>query len=192
MYMGLFCLPWFLMYGVSSIAFSHPDWFPQPAGLYDTTSNTWTELGSWPCTVVVPETGRLPEEVGTELVQLAGLDDKAYGTYRAGERQVEVYFPAFWEFKRLTYNLDEQRLYLFTRDRVMQQTLTGMHARGGYHHDSFFDDAWAIMVDAVMIAFILWVISGFIIWWQLLAMRWWGAAALIAGLLSFAAFMLWL
>jgi hypothetical protein len=190
LYLALFCLPWFVMYGVTSIAFSHPGWFETGADLYNTSGDAWTEEGAWPCTLVVPEAGEVPREVAAQLLQIAGLEEDAYGAYRSGEDRVEVYIASFWKTRRLTYRTDEQRLLLFSRKSIPQQILTGFHARAGYQHDGFLNDAWAFMVDLVCIGFLLWVASGVYIWWQLPKMRGWGAAGLLAGFLSFAAFLL--
>ena len=192
LYLALFCLPWFVMYGVTSIAFSHADWFDTGRDLYNTAGDAWTEEGSWPCTVAVPETGEVPRDVATQLLAVAGIDVDAYGAYRSGARQIDVYVVAFWQTRRLSYRLDEQRLFLYSRSSIPQQILTGMHARAGYQHDGLLNDAWAFMVDLVSIGFLLWVATGLYIWWQLPGMRRWGAVGLLAGVLSFAGFLLWL
>jgi hypothetical protein len=189
LYLALFCLPWFIMYGITSVAFSHPGWFEAPRGLYDTSSGNWTEEGSWPCTVVVPAAGEIPREVTAALVEVAGIQAEAYGAFRSGERQVEVYFPSFWETRRLTYRIEEQRLSLYSRETLPRQVLTEMHARAGFHHDSLLNDAWAVMVDLVCIGFLLWVVTGLYMWWTLPGLRGWGAFGLGAGILSFTLFL---
>jgi hypothetical protein len=178
------------MYGITSFAFSHAGLFPTERGLYDTRSDAWTEEGSWPCTLAVPAEGEVPREVAGQLLAVAGLDVDAYGAYRSGEQQIEVYIVAFWQTQRLTYRIEEQRLFLYSRPSIPRQILTGMHARAGYQHDGILNDAWALMVDLVSIGFLLWVITGLYIWWQLPGMRGWGAAGLLAGLLSFVCFLL--
>lgn len=189
-YLALFCLPWFVMYGLSSLAFSHPDLFETGADLYNTAGDAWTEEGSWPCTLAVPEAGPIPRDVAAELLQIAGLREDAFGAYRANEHQIDVYIVAFWQTRRLSYRLEEQRLTLYRRKQVPQQILTGMHARAGYQHDGLLNDAWAVMVDLVCVGFLLWVLTGLYIWWQITRLRWWGAAGLLAGLVSFASLLL--
>lgn len=192
LYLAMFCLPWFIMYGITSIAFAHPEWFERDNNLYDTALEGWTEEGAWPCTVEIPESGPIPRDIATELVHTAGIHAGAYGAYRSGPGKVDVYFPSFWETRRLTYRIEEQRLSLHSRPSVTQNTLTGMHARAGYQHDGFLNDAWAVMVDVVMFGFLLWVMSGIYIWWKLPALRVWGLITLVAGIISFAGFLVWL
>ena len=189
LYLGMFCLPWFIMYGISSLAFNHNTWLNNGSGQ---AGGDWEEVQSWPCHVEVPATGEIPKEATREMIRIAGLDTNAFGAYRAGENKINIYMPNFREMKQLTYWTAEERLELKERKKFMQQFLGGLHARGGYQHDSFLDDLWAFIVDVVCIAFLLWVVSGMIMWWRVRAMRGWGALALIAGFLSFAGFMLFL
>lgn len=183
LYLALFCLPWFVMYGITSLAFSH-------AGLFGNRAGEWIEEGAWPCTLDVPAEGDVPRNVAAELLEIAGLQEDAFGAYRTDEHQVEVFIVGFWQRQRLVYRIEEQRLFLYSREAPPEHILTGMHARAGYQHDSILNDAWAFMVDLVAIGFVLWVVTGVYIWWQLPGLRTWGAVGLLAGLLSFAAFLL--
>ncbi len=183
LYLGLLCLPWFAMYGITSIGFNHNNWFSDE-------NNPWIESQSWPCTLVVPEAGQVAREVGGQLLDIAGMEEAAFGVYRGGQNQVNVYLPSFWEAKQLIYKIDEQRLSFVSRRLPIHHFLTSMHARAGYQHNSFWDDAWAVMVDFTMLSFLLWVATGLYIWWKTPRMRGWGMVALGSGLLSFLLFML--
>lgn len=183
LYLGLLCLPWFIMYGVTSLAFSHNEWF-------NNEGIVWTEEKTWPCTLLVPEDSVVPREVGAQLLEIAGLEIKAFGVYRGGANQINVYLPEFWNARQLIYKIDKQQLALVTRPVPLNHMLSGMHARAGYQHDSVQNDAWALMVDLTAISFLLWVASGLYIWWKTPKMRTWGAIALSAGVLSFLLFML--
>ncbi|MCB1120826.1 MAG: hypothetical protein KJT03_04715 [Verrucomicrobiae bacterium] len=189
LYLGMFCLPWFLMYGISSLAFNHNDLFSDGKGQ---PGSKWTETGSWNCSVAVPPEGDVPRQTVAELMKISGSEEKAYGGYRSGPGQVTVYIPSFTRMKQLVYYYNEGRLVRNERKKFASQFLTGMHARGGFGHDSFLDDSWAFVVDVVCISFVLWVISGVIMWWRVPKMRIWGAIAIAGGFLSFAGFMVWL
>ncbi len=186
LYLGMFCLPWFIMYGISSLAFNHPSWFSngngQPGG-------QWKMVDSWPCSVEVPNDGSIPHEVAQELVRTAGLDTNTFGAYRTGEAKITVYFPSFRKMRQLIYRIDENRLVMNERKKFAQQFLTGMHARGGFHHDSLLNDSWAFIVDAVCVAFMLWVVTGIIMWLRVPEMRSMGAVFLVSGFLTFVGFM---
>ncbi len=189
LYLTLLCLPWFVMYAVTAIAFHHADWFEEPKDLYNTSGDSWTRQGSWPCNIEVPQEPRIPREYAAELLKVAGIESDAFGAYRSGSKRIEVYFLSFWDTRRLTYQLDQQQLVLFTRQSTPSMILSSMHARAGYHQDGFWNNAWAVMVDATCTGMLIWVATGLFIWWQVPRMRGWGIFALAAGFASFALFM---
>ncbi len=51
---------------------------------------------------------------------------------------------------------------------------------------------WAISVDAVGVAMVLWGISGIVMWWTIRPTRRWGTAALALGLTAMAALAVWI
>ena len=65
-----------------------------------------------------------------------------------------------------------------------------MHIRAGWVQESFLSDLWAVIVDVVCIAFVVWVATGLYMWWLLPATRRWGLLALGAGWVTFAVFVL--
>ena len=185
LYLALFALPWFVMYGVSALAFSHPGLFEEGPNLYNPASGAWTEEGTWPCSLAVPAEGQIDRDLAERMLEIAGLEPDAYETYPRSPNRLDVHKVAFWDAWRLSYHVDEQRLVLHSRKVYPQHALTGMHVRSGYHHRGVLNDAWAVMVDVVSVGFLLWVVTGLIVWWQLPRMRWWGMAGLAAGALSF-------
>ena len=46
----------------------------------------------------------------------------------------------------------------------------------------FFPTLWAVIIDLVCLAFLLWIASGLYMWWGLRWLRRWGSIALAAGL----------
>ena len=65
-----------------------------------------------------------------------------------------------------------------------------MHIRAGFVQESFLSDLWAVVVDIVCVAFVLWVATGLYMWWLQSQTRRWGALALGAGCLSFFLFVI--
>ena len=70
------------------------------------------------------------------------------------------------------------------------QFLTGMHARGGFDQEGLLVRSWSVVVDVVQIAILLWVATGFVMWWELRTHRRSGFLAIAAGVVSFVAFAL--
>jgi hypothetical protein len=180
LYLGMSLLPWFLMYGVSSFVFHHPRPFNY---LYGPTEWKPRLERSYHLPVTPDGDGRAS---GAKILKDLGLEG-AFGVYWPGPREFHVYRFDFWNATQVKYFLDEKRLVVLDKTFRWDHFFTGMHARGGFEQASFGDDAWAVMVDLVGVAVMLWVATGIYMWWQVRQTRLWGALALAAGLASFAA-----
>ncbi len=139
------------MYAITAIAFNHKEWFHAPDDLYNLSGPNWTKVQSWPCSISVPSTGDVPRAIAAQMLDIAGIDAKAYGAFRSGKNQISAYVTDFWNQRRLAYNIDKGQLHLFARKPILSTTMTLMHARAGYHHDSFLNALWAVMVDAAVV-----------------------------------------
>lgn len=187
LYLGLFLTPWVLMYAISSIPFSHNAYFEerdQKLGL-----PLWTKIFDGPYELgPIPEMGPL-KPLGAKVVKEFHMEDASYGVYRQGPNQVNIYVHTFWKSTQFKYFIQEKRLVGENRRFRIEHFLTGMHARGGFEDGRFFPIAWAVLIDLVCLAFLLWVGSGLYMWWSLPGLRKWGWVALIGGLGSFAIFL---
>ncbi len=59
-----------------------------------------------------------------------------------------------------------------------------MHAKGGFEQGGLHN-LWAVIVDIVCFAMILWIITGIVMWWTLPFARMWGWVAFGSGIASF-------
>jgi len=180
LYLGMFLLPWFLMYGISSAPFSHPNWFRQQA--------RWTALADRPYDLEAPPGSDL-RKIGARILEDLGIPG-AFGANRPNDRQINVYRFDFVRHTRVTYHLDQKRLVAEDRDFRWPSFLTGLHARGGFDQDSALNDAWAVVVDIVCVAMMLWIATGVYMWWQIPTARGWGWLAVGGGVASFVGFLL--
>ena len=183
LYLGLSLTPWFLIYGLSSVVFNHPQYFN---GLYQDGVPQWTVRFERPYSVEIPA-GKDLRPVGAQIVKDAGLEG-AFGTYREREDRVNVYYHTFWKSVRFTYFPAEKRLLAEDHRFRWDQFLTGMHARGGFEQEMFLSDLWAVVVDLVCLGMLLWIVTGIYMWWKLENLRAWGWLAAGGGVLSFAMF----
>jgi hypothetical protein len=179
LYLAMFLLPWFFMYAISSIPFSHPQWGDS---IYGKTG--WT-----------PRFDRPYEMAGGDLKEAAAKamrDNQLegnFGAFRPNDKQINIYVYDFWNATQVTYYPDEKRLVAKDRNFRWDHVLTGMHARGGFEQAGFGNFAWGIAVDIVGLGFLVWVASGIYMWWLLPKTRLWGWASIGAGMLSFVAFL---
>lgn len=177
LYLGLFLMPWLLMYGISSFIIIHQSWFGADK------QRAWEPLFEKEYRHPVPDHGDL-RPVAQEILKDCNLEGAFWATKPSPDTlQINRY--SFWGSTRLTYLIREQKLKA-ERQRVRpSQAIVRMHFRGGFGQPTFADKFWGLLVDLACVGIILWVTSGLIMWWRLPRLRAWGAIAVGGGLLSF-------
>ena len=188
LYLGLALLPWFFMYGISSIPFAHTPFFERR----DAAKRLplWTLRAEKTVDVPVPEDAGGLRPLGAALLREAGVNGTSFGTYRQSPTQVNVYAYSFWQSTQLKYYVNQKKLTVEDRRFRWDHFLTGVHARGGFEQDSLLDRSWSLVVDLVSLSMLLWIASGLYMWWELPGQRRWGWVAIAAGTASFAFFTL--
>ena len=176
LYIGLCLWPWVVMFGVSSIPLNHNLASDPPK---------WIETAQHPFDVDLPAVGENLRPLGRHMMDAAGITG-GYFVNRANPRQVNVNHPNFLRPVRIIYQVDQKRLIAERREFTLRSFVSGMHTRGGYDLDGAWDSAWALFVDIVSVALLVWMASGVYMWWYLPVTRRWGWAALAAGAASFA------
>lgn len=188
LYLGLALLPWFFMYGISSVPFAHNQFFEQRDAAKGLP--LWTLRAERTLDVQVPQDTAGLRAFGASLLKDAGVAATSYGTYRQGPTQINVYAYSFWTSTQLKYDIDRKKLTVEDRRFRWDHFLTGMHARGGFEQEGFLQLSWSIVVDIVCVAMIVWIASGLVMWWELPGQRRWGWVAILAGTASFLFFTL--
>jgi hypothetical protein len=185
LYLALTLLPWFFMYGISSIPFSHNQYFEDR----DKAKNIplWTKRFERAYDVPVPTEGDL-RPFGAKVLADTGMQGSAFGAYRQGPDQINVYVYSFWKSTQIKYFISEKRLLAEDRRFRFEHFLTGMHAKGGFEQGGLHN-LWGIVIDIVCLGMLLWVVTGLIMWWKLPSTRKWGWLALAGGVHSFALFL---
>lgn len=188
LYLGLALLPWFFMYGVSSLPFAHTQFFEQRDAAKGLP--LWTLRSDRVSDVPPPDDDKALRAFGAELLREAGITGTSFGTYRQNANQINVYSYSFWKSTQLKYYLDQKRVTVEDRRFRWDQFLTGMHGRGGFEQDGLLDRSWSVVVDLVCIGIVVWIASGLYMWWGLPGHRAWGWIAILGGVISFIGFTL--
>lgn len=188
LYLGMALLPWFFMYGISSVPFAHNQFFEQRDAAKGLP--LWTGRAERTLDMPVPPDTAGLRAFGATLLTAAGVEATSYGAYRQSPTQINVYAYSFWKSTQLKYFVDEKKLIVEDRRFRWDHFLTGMHARGGFEQDGLLQLSWSIVVDIVCVAMIVWIASGLIMWWELPGQRRWGWVAILAGTVSFLFFTL--
>jgi hypothetical protein len=188
LYLGLALLPWFFMYGISSIPFAHNDFFQrldEARGL-----PLWTPRAELTLEATPPADPKALRAFGADLLQRAGIEASNFGTYRQSANQVNVYVYSFWKSTQVKFFVDRKVLPIEDRRFRWDHFLTGMHARGGFEQEGWLQTSWSVVVDLVCLALVVWIASGLYMWWGLPGHRRWGWLAIVAGTASFVLFTL--
>jgi hypothetical protein len=188
LYLGLALLPWFFMYGVSSVPFAHNQFFERRDAA--TGLPLWTLRAERTLDVPVPQDTEGLKAFGATLLREAGVNGTSFGTYRQSSTQINVYSYSFWKSTQLKYFVDQRKLMVEDRRFRWDHFLTGMHARGGFEQEGILLRSWSVVVDLVSMAMIVWVASGLFMWWELPGQRRWGWLAIVGGAASFLFFTL--
>lgn len=179
LYAGLFFLPWFFVYGVSSIYFSHPSWFQQGA--------QWVTVSERAYKMDMPPDAGL-ESFRDSMQKASGVDGR-FTAFRTPAGLIRMYKPGIIAATQVTYYPEKERLRVERSSVTLRGVLTRVHTRGGFGR-SLLEDLWAVIVDLVQIGIIVWIASGIYMWWRQRHLRRWGLLALGSGAASFAYFML--
>jgi hypothetical protein len=179
LYMGLFLLPWVIMFGVSSIPLNHSG-TPEPA--------IWTRVGEIDFDNEVPASGENLRPLGRSMMDAAGIEG-GYYINRLNASQINVNHPNFLQPVRIIYHADRKALVVEQLSPSLRQFVSALHTRGGYDMGGTWDSIWAVFVDLLSVGLILWIATGFYMWWQLPSTRTWGWLAVSAGAVCFAVLM---
>ena len=177
LYLGLFVMPWLLMYGLSSFMICHQDLFrsDQPAN--------WQPVFEREYKRQIPDQANL-REVAQAILKDCNLEG-AFWVQRPKPEKIEINRFRFRDEIRLIYSINEQRLRAERQHHRWDRVVVRMHFRGGFQQPTFFDALWAVFVDVACLGILIWIGSGLVMWWRLSRLRFWGAIALGGGLLSF-------
>ncbi|MCI0627284.1 MAG: hypothetical protein L0387_37500 [Acidobacteria bacterium] len=183
LYLAMFLLPWFFMYGISSMVFNHRAYFK---ATYDDRPRLRFER-EYRLPTMPPDASL--RDIGARILADNGLEG-TFGPYRPNKRQLNLHVYNFWSASDVIYYEDEYRLVVKDYKKTLPSFLTGIHARGGFQQPLFLHDAWAILVDIVMVSILLWIATGLYMWYHLPHTWLWGAVALGSGAASFLIFVL--
>jgi len=185
MYLGLFLVPWMLMYALSTMVMNHREFV---VSFYPTKTPVLTKEREldYSRSFLADAT---PQQIGQQILSDIGLD----GTHRVtGGKDgkplvIERQHPL--ALRRIAYHPKDGKLIIEREEFRGATFLERMHRRRGYQNPYLLEDTWAFSVDLTVLAMIFWSLSGIWIWWELRSTRVWGIISGGLGLLLFAIFL---
>ena len=184
MYLALFLTPWVLMYALSTAAMNHRPFF---RALYDGQPVVWETEREMPYEAVFSD-GVERWMVAEQILKDLDLEGR-HNVRGSLENRITVTRSDPLAIRRVTYVPQEQRLKIERQVLRAAPFLEHMHRRRGYESEEWADDLWAVSVDLFIVASVVWVLSGVWMWWELKAIRRWGAVCVLGGTAVFVFFL---
>jgi hypothetical protein len=183
MYVALFLFPWLLMYALSTLVMNHRALFAPGSN-----SPAFEKERELVYDGVVPEDAPL-RAVSEPLLASIGLDG-AHNVTRRKDGAIVINRSDLLIPRRITYTPADGRIVVEKMPFRTNALLERFHRRRGYTTGYALDTAWAVSVDAAIVAMIFWALSGLWMWWEMKATRAWGLAAVLGGAGLFAMYLL--
>jgi len=186
LFIGLFLAPWITMYAVSTLVMHHRVLF---TGLEERATPAFVKVSERPYELD-PAVADSATAAARRILADAGLSGahETEGTPRSVSFIVSRYRATGTD--RLTYDADAKTLTQERQPFGLALFLEMLHRRHGFQQSYLVNDLWAVIVDVVIAAIVVWAISGIWMWLQLPGARRFGTACLALGSAAFAYFLL--
>lgn len=186
MYLGLFLAPWMLMYGLSTMAMNHREWF---RGYYGGQGPVWEKESE---RQIAADFSAMPDSAGVAARILAELSlEGRFGVRgKLSDESMVIQRDDPVTPRRITYTPATGIAVVERQVFRTNQFLERMHRRRGYGSGFGIDDTWAFSVDLLIAAMIFWTASGVWMWWELKVTRALGALFAGVGILLFGFFLM--
>jgi hypothetical protein len=185
MYLALFLFPWMLMYAFSTVVMNHRALFVEKYGAGPVPFEKERELVY---EQAVSENAEL-RTTSRQILASLGLDG-AHAVSRRKDGAIVINRNDLLTPRRLTYTPGDRKLVVERMEHRSNAFLERFHRRRGYATGYGVDTLWAVSVDLVIAAMVMWVLSGLWMWWEMKVTRRLGAAAMLGGAGAFALYLL--
>lgn len=186
LFLGLFLTPWVVMYAASTILMQHREWFTgnhnriEPEyklvreGAYSRSfgDDEDRQVASRQILGDLKLEGAFNVRGSVDEGRLEIRRDKPIGSYRIT-----------WEANPGTVRVEKQAF-------GMAFFLEMLHRRRGFNQPFQANDAWAVIVDLVILAILAWAFTGLWMWWRMRSTHRLGSLCALLGSALFALFLL--
>ena len=184
MFTGLFLAPWMLMYALSTLVMTHHQYVNSFYSSKNPALVTERELAytrSFP-------TNLTREQIAPQILQDLGLDGTHSVSGGRNGRPLVINRQNALSTRRVTFDAANQKVSIQREEFRAATFLDRMHRRRGYNQPYALEDTWGFTVDVAVVTMIFWSLSGLWLWWEIKAVRLWGALAGVAGFGLFTVF----
>jgi len=186
LYLALFLAPWVLMYLLSTMAMNHrptmSKWFGETGPDYEIEQTLTYDR-------VFSESVK-PGQAADQILEDLELSGTRWVQGSVTDSPLVILRESPLMLRRITFSAQTRTLTIEKARPKPPSVLEEMHRRAGFSHGFLLNHLWAISVDLVIAAIVLWAVSGLWIWWGFKKTRTWGAICLISGIGLFSFFLL--
>lgn len=197
MYLALFLTPWVLVYGLSTVVMNHMPFFSSLYG--DSWGKSYVEKETTydkPLPLAVdpkasPEARPKidVEAAAAQILQDLGMDGAHWAGTKSKGTQVVINRNSILGPREITVTPADKSLVIKRQTFQLPLFLRRLHSRRGYGSPYLADDAWAFVVDLLIISILTWGITGLWMWYKMKPMRRWGTLCAATGCVLFAIFL---
>ena len=185
MYLGLFLIPWTLVYAVSTLSMNHIEFLKDVFGF---APPQFTQVKEIQYPGVFSEDAT-PKLAALQILSDLNLEGAHYVQGNLDDQYMTIRRQDLVAFKRIKFFPREKKIIIEQAEFQMPAFLRSMHTRHGYQHDYLAADAWAFSVDLFVFAMIFWVFSGLWLWWKMRKTHRLGMAFALGGIVLFCLFL---
>ncbi len=185
MYLGLFLMPWVIVYGLSAIVMNHlpffRDWYGKDWGRFVVDNQT-----TWDNPLPA---GADAQAVASAILQDLNLDGAHWINARRNGSRITIHRNGVIYPRRITYSPADGRIIIERQVFQWPLFLRRLHVRRGYGTGYLADNVWALVVDLFIAAALAWGGTGLWTWYKMKKTRTWGALCAAVGCVLFAVFL---
>src|SRR5262245_52624867 len=184
MFTGLFLAPWMVMYALSTLVMAHHQYVESFYRSKNPALVTERELDysrSFP-------TNATREQIGQQILQDLGMHVTHSVSGGQNGRPLVIQRQHARPQRRITFDAAQSKIAIEREEFRTSTFLERMHRRRGYNQPYALEDTWGFSVDVAVVTMAFWSLSGIWLWWEIKAVRIWGALSVLAGLGLFTIF----
>jgi hypothetical protein len=187
MYLGLFLAPWMLIYGLSTMAMNHREWFKNYYG--GQQGPVWEKESERQISADFSADAD-SSTIAARILSDLSLAGRFYVRGKLSDESMLIQRDDPVTPRRITYTPATGTVVVEKQAFRTNQFLERMHRRRGYGSGVGLEDTWAFSVDLVIAAMVFWAASGLWMWWELKVTRALGALFAGVGVLLFGFFLM--
>jgi hypothetical protein len=185
MYLGLFLVPWMLMYALSTLAMVHR---PFVQSFYPTEKPAFKVEREMDYSRTFAS-GMTTQAKADLILQDLGLEGRRGVPNAKDGAPIIINRQHALASRRIKFDPATSKLTIEREEFRGLNFLERMHRRRGFQDPYGVEDTWAFSVDLTVTTLVFWGLSGIWLWWGLRQARVWGGLSLAFGVGLFALFL---